>query len=36
MITNSYDDKSQAIISPQNKDIKPKCDVIIATFSNLI
>ena len=36
MITNTFDDKSQAIINPINKENCVKCDVVIATFSNEI
>ena len=36
MITNTFDDKSQAIINPINKENRSQCDVVIATFSNEI
>lgn len=36
MITNTFDDKSPAIIGPKVRDNVVKCDVIIPTFSNEI
>lgn len=36
MITNTFDDKSEAIINPTNKKNRINCDVIIVTFSNEI
>jgi len=36
MITESFDENKVAMINPQIKERVQKCDVIIATFSNLI
>lgn len=36
MITNTFDDKSEALINPQERENIIKCDVVIATFSNQI
>ena len=36
MITESFDDKSEAIINPIPNKNRVKCDICIATFSNLI
>ena len=36
MITNSFDDKSEAIINPSINKKRIKCDVCIVTFSNII
>lgn len=36
MITNSFDEKSPAMISPKKREKTTKCDVVIATFSNEI
>lgn len=36
MITDSFDEKSQALINPKVKENRAKCDVIIVTFSNEI
>lgn len=36
MIIDSFDDKSPAVINPKDYENVPKCDVVIATFSNQI
>lgn len=36
MITESFDENKMAVINPQKKEKLEKCDVVIATFSNLI
>lgn len=36
MITDSFDDKSPAILNPQTRDNRPKADVCILTFSHEI
>ncbi len=36
MITQTFDDKSPALINPKQKFEPVKCDVVIATFSNII
>ena len=36
MITESFDNKSSAVIDPKVRENKVKCDVVIATFSNVI
>lgn len=36
MITDSFDDKSQAKINPKPKENRLKCDACIVTFSNII
>ncbi len=36
MITDAFDNKSQAVINPINKENRIKCNVVIATFSNEI
>ena len=36
MITESFDENKMAVINPQRKENLVKCDVVIATFSNLI
>lgn len=36
MITNTFDNESRALIEPQVREDKVRCDVIIVTFSNQI
>ena len=36
MITNTFDNKSEAIINPKRKESAPKVDACIVTFSNII